>query len=221
MTMKKCSVITAMLVIAAVAQGAIVIDDATVWKDTDEVGNTSFSNGGTTDAGTTHTITAGDPGITPFEDHFFQDGGNLSTDEDYANLYLLTLELQAQDNQPDAVSIYLQASGASWYYNLASPTVGTWTTYGASLSSGTGWYSPTLPGNNFITDIGGIGSVTEVGIRLLYSDIATAGQTYGVRNYTLHDIEAIPEPGTFVVLSTALMSLGFTYARRKKEKKVA
>ena len=217
------AMITAAL-IAAVSQAAILVDDgSTAWSDTSEVGGLSWSDqsgGSTSSSGADHSITAGDPGVTPYEDLFFQGaGGNLLVDLEN---YLFVYGTFSASHTPEEVSYYINDGTYSWYYDLPG-TPGT--TY-ASLTSSL-WYSPD-GGAPADPDWGvGTANITEIGIRIWYDYSSGGDQTYGMSDLTLNDeipphiAAMIPEPGSFIVLSTALMSLGFTYARRKKEQKAA
>jgi hypothetical protein len=121
---------------------------------------------------------------------------------------------------PAQLSFYLEANdGISWWYDVTpTPTENDWTYYSYSLSSG-GWYDA--------YDLGGASLAASLftglkyaGVRVLYEpDLAE--QNYGLRDYQFLDEEPVPEPGTYMMLSTAVMSLGYTFARRRRAEKKA
>lgn len=120
---------------------------------------------------------------------------------------------------PSKLSIYFDTTDAyTWYYDI-TPVSGTWLSSTVSTSAG-GWYSPD-GGTSFAASLAP-GTLNAAGIRVLYANNASA-ELYGLANYQLHGVGAgaIPEPGTYMMLSTALMSLGFTFARRRAARKTA
>jgi hypothetical protein len=176
---------------------------------------------------------AGNPGVSfnglatggqPYQDHVFEDvtlagdytAGGLAPD----GVFAITFDFHDQGNYaPDALAVYLQANGFTWYYNV-TPTTDTFVgeqSYVAILGGGAGWYS-TDGGTVFMDDIA---NVTRAGIMLVY-DTTDGGsqQFYGISNYTLQDEGGfyVPEPSTYMLLSTAVMSLGFSFARRRRDK---
>lgn len=119
------------------------------------------------------------------------------------------------------LSIYFDTGDAyTWYYDITPPGSGWQNT--SVLTSAGGWYS-TDGGTVFATSLAA-GNLTAAGIRVLYANNAL-NEYYGLANYQLQgggvDPGAIPEPGTYMMLSTALMSLGFTFARRRAARKTA
>lgn len=137
---------------------------------------------------------------------FYNDFGNAATAPNQLSAYLLT-----DDNDNDSID----AGDSYWLLDLADPSPG-WNYYNAFINS-SGWYSPNNPGGDFQTSIATGGALNAAGIRIWYD--SSGQQDYGLSDYTLYDINAVPEPGTYMMLSTALMSLGFTYARRRRAKK--
>ena len=120
---------------------------------------------------------------------------------------------------PDELSLYFEtADGFSWYYDLVPVDgIGT-TTYSVMLSGGS-WYSDD-GGTDFATSLAA-GDLVNVGINLLYEQNISENQEYGISQYAFGDTQgfAVPEPGTYMVLAVAFMSLGFSFRRRERGKK--
>ena len=207
------------VICAMTAGGAIIIDDGTGWVHNDIGGGASFGSLGG-EPTTSHTLTAGDPGTTPYQDLVYTTSGSgnqmFGGGTDISAYEYVSMTFGTTTYTPDELMFYIYDGSATWYYDLPTSSGTRYT----SLGSGS-WY-------------GGVGapdftSVTQLGLSVIYTDTTGDNQVYSITSYQLMNTEdlpasylaSIPEPGSFIVLSTALMSLGFTYARRKKEQKAA
>lgn len=122
---------------------------------------------------------------------------------------------------PDALSFYFEdADGYSWFYALTPSGSSGWQTYTVALADGS-WYSPDIGAESTLTEALALGALTAVGINLIYESDIGEDQEYGIGLYGFTDEVGftIPEPGTYMVLSVAFMSLGFSFRRREREKK--
>ena len=141
---------------------------------------------------------------------------------------------------PQVVNIYFRDvdSGYYWFYNVydvnlnpGDLTVGGWTDssqmtadfesvgFLANTAFGGGWQNATGPTTGAAGEAAwnsAFGSVDEVGLEIQWQSNAGAG-VYGIDNFALHDepvIAQTPEPGTYMALATALLSMGITFRRR-------
>jgi hypothetical protein len=120
---------------------------------------------------------------------------------------------------PSQLSIYLQTSdNISWWYDVAAATQGDWTYYSVSFSDPLWYDAYAIGGSTFATSLAG--GLDYAGIRVMYEPDLLA-QDYGLRDYQFLDDVPVPEPGTYMLLSTAVMSLGYTFARRRRAEKKA
>jgi hypothetical protein len=121
---------------------------------------------------------------------------------------------------PAQLSIYLETGdGVSWWYDVATAAQSAWSYYSVSLTDLL-WYDAyalggTSLGASLVSD-----GLVNAGIRVMYEP-DLAAQDYGLRDYQFLDDVPIPEPGTYMLLSTAVMSLGYTFARRRRVEKKA
>ena len=111
---------------------------------------------------------------------------------------------------PDILSVYLVASGTTWFYDITGLPGSGWAQYFAYVGSPAGWYNMVAaPSSQFATDLTG---VTEFGFLLTYQGDVGLSELYGFDNIRI--LEAIPEPQTYAMLGFALLSLGVTFRRR-------
>ena len=113
---------------------------------------------------------------------------------------------------PAGLRLYFKAgtSGNVWYYDFTPTDITSgWGGYGANVD-GVGWWT-TGDDSLWATDLT---NVTEVGLWISYQP-DYANQLYGIDNFTMDDEPLpIPEPGTYLFLGVAFLSLGVTYRRR-------
>ena len=159
-----------------------------------------------------------------YDDLIYETGGSseLTVDVDALGYeaVLMSFYNSSATYAPDELSLYFEtADGFSWYYDLApADGIGT-TTYAVTLYGNSGWYSDD-GGTDFETSLDA-GDLVNVGINLLYEQNISENQEYGISQYAFADMEGftVPEPGTYMVLSVAFMSLGFSFRRRERGKK--
>ena len=222
------AVLAAVLVAGAAPVVYDVYDDGTVWSVELTPGNP-----GPDDPATTYGTVSGGGGpaeITqlnwtggPQEDQFYRSDGDLITTPIAGEITHVLLDFKVDGNYVPYVDVFFQSqdSGSTyWSFNLNSlydPTVGEWTSYSIPFDS-IGWsdvYGTST--NDFLTDLNS--GISKIGVRILYDDLTQGTQTFGIQNMGYgHEI---PEPGTYITLSTALMSLGFTFARRRRKEQKA
>lgn len=162
----------------------------------------------------------------PYEDLFFYNSGNLTGYDPNALPPVgrgIVLDFYTGGAYvPYTVSVYFQANGAYWYYDLPAANPSGWTSYW-QIFDDAGWYSTTpsvqMGSAAFLADLAT--GVDQVGVRILYDDSIGGNQTFSINNMGYAYDEAIPEPGTYMLLSTAVMSLGYTFARRRRSEKKA
>jgi len=160
------------------------------------------------------------PGGVPFDVEVSSTDANITGN--WAALGVQSVRLDFYASLPGgSMQLYFvnTGTGNTWFYDFAINEVTTgWRSYGANLvwqNTARGWYTEGGAGEAaFLADIA---SVDEVGVLITYDD-DNVNQIYGLDNFTLDDDPmAIPEPGTYVMLGSALMSLGITFRRRLKE----
>jgi hypothetical protein len=107
---------------------------------------------------------------------------------------------------------FVNGANEEWYYDMA--VASGWNTYYANLDFSSGWYTMDAGRFNSTYFFNDLTNVTQVGIVLNYPLFLT-GQYYELDDFQLLD-NPIPEPGTYAVLTFALLSLGITFRRRLK-----
>lgn len=107
---------------------------------------------------------------------------------------------------------FMDGSGNKWFNKIDSVTVGSWAIYelGMAYSSDGGWYKETGFGSYGDFQLS-VADVDEVGIMIWYQS-STPGQVFGLDNYYV-----IPEPGTYLMLGFAFLSLAVTFRRQLNE----
>jgi len=125
---------------------------------------------------------------------------------------------------PDGLSLYFRynqdGDDVYWYYTL--PTAAGSKHYDINLLTDdvinqNGWYSFDYGGGGTQSDLmGDLSDIDEVGILLTFRSFE-AGQLYGLDDFTLDDEYFVPEPGTWLALGFAFVSLGITFRRRLTE----
>lgn len=179
-------------------------------------------------------ITAADTGGLPKTDLIFETvdlpgamSGNVGTGAGDAFGIKFDFYDGGSSYQVDVLRLYVANGTHTWYYDLAAPSEAAtgWTinyaggffTRENALNTGVGaWYSNDV-GANFLTDLN---TATRVGVQVTYDADYAGSMSIGLANFEVWDYEDfyIPEPSTYVMLSTALMSLGYTFARRRRDK---
>lgn len=177
-------------------------DAASIWGE----GTPGLQFGGTTDGGI-------------YDDIIFENEDlAVNIGDSGLDAFGVTMDFYVNSGSPspELLSFYFQDfDGDVWYYDLADPSEG-WNSYAVVL--GSGWYSyDTAETFDFSINEG---ALQEVGILMLYDDVTDA-QQYGIGGFAFTDEEDfyIPEPGTYMVLSVAFMSMGFSFRRRQREEK--
>ena len=132
------------------------------------------------------------------------------------------------DTIPLSLNLYFRSSSGSgyfWYTTLPLPANDGWksdqgnSTYPAGYAANVDYYRGSwqeLSGNDSYADwSAALANVTEVGIWVNWPQGEV--NTYAIDNFGLHDdlvVYTTPEPGTFLALGTALLSLGMTFRRK-------
>lgn len=175
----------------------------------------------------TQTINVGGsglPGITfasitnpvPYEDNVYTTTG--VADYNYGNYAGIVDSVtftfySAGAYAPDELSLYFEAGGHTYYYDLSAPAQNGTTPYTVSTTSGAGWYSDN--GGSSAVFLGDITSVTAVGIRLVYDTAVSGQQDYGIGGYTLNqEPRPVPEPETVWLMMAVALSMAFTFRSR-------
>ena len=122
-------------------------------------------------------------------------------------------------DHPTALRLYFQGGTDLWYYSLDVESLSSgWNFLYANINAespsnlygGTWWTEGA--GLNWAADFG---SVSEVGLWLAYqSGAGYESQIYGIDNFELHDQIYIPEPGTWLMLGFAFLSMAVTFRKR-------
>lgn len=165
------------------------------------------------------------------EEDFIYDTDDLAGNKNYTdwggsgtNVESITFEFYANTGgaleYPAGLSLYfLSGQGANdylWYYTFTAASISAgWATLSADMTAGaSGWWSPTRADGDFTTDLA---DVDEIGILLEYQP-DYSDQVYGIDYFRLNDapIAVIPEPGTYVILAFALVSLSATLRRNRR-----
>ncbi len=100
----------------------------------------------------------------------------------------------------------------TWYYDVADQvtTASDWNSVSAHMYD-SNWYSQDNDGG--VSWVTALSEVDRIGVYIAYHPSYDA-QDYDIDNFTLDDEILIPEPGTFVFLGFAFVSLGVTFRRR-------
>lgn len=235
--MRTLVIMCAMVICATVGYGAIIIVEDSVaggWN-ADPITQDPLVANGLDGAATTDAMPGlGDSdvygfGLTGVEFNGDDDLG-IATDFIYENVQLVNPdganELEFTFYNQDSASyvpnqlwafMWDDANDYEWLYDLTPLLTATaQQTFTVQLGS-TSWYDLGSAGLGNLN----LNSIAGMGIVIQYDTSYVGNQAYGIGGYKAQFNPPVPEPGSFIVLSTALMSLGFTYARRKKEKKLA
>lgn len=158
-----------------------------------------------------------------YDDLIYETAGDLTGDNTVGSAFAVQMDfyIDSAAYAPDELSFYfVTGDGYTWYYDLVPGSGAGSQTYTAFLFDDTGWYSDD-GGTDFLTSISDVNGLTAAGINLLYDQDIGENQQYGILGYDFVDNDgfAVPEPGTYMVLSVAFMSLGFSFRRREREKK--
>jgi len=184
-------------------------------------------------------INVADPLAATYVDKIFADGdlsGASGGGVDWGSLgngvrgISFDFYVDAGDPVPSAMNIYFRGGGAYWYYNVpvSSFSSGSWADsstltadgylvgVAANVAYGGGWVNLFGPssGANWVA---AYGAVDEVGLEIQWASNPGGPTVYGLDNFALHDepvIGLVPEPGTYMALATALLSMGITFRRR-------
>lgn len=225
--MKRIFIITLMAVISVSAVYASPIletwaDGTTrAWEITDDNGNpTPYGSLAWSDAiGRPHAlkITGGAYSDQPKEDRIFADsgssGGAFVGDWSGGGLgYNVIFDFYSDTKVPQRLDVFFLSDDQwAWYYTVF-PAVG-WSSFSVPLGRGAGWYSEQA---RDISNIGGdLTDVDQLGVRVYYNydgGNTDGGLIYGLDNFDLDN--AVPEPGTWVMLGFSLISLCYTFRRK-------
>lgn len=227
--MKRTIVCLAVSCLAATLVKAtpVVVDNGAEWNATDYAGGPTTET--TIDNQSANVYGSGYAGVEfsgaptggqPYDDHIYDNGNlagynggnfNAGPGGNITDLSFMFYDGSAA-YAPDSLTVYFQAGGYTWYYDLTPTTTADtgWYEYSASLYSA-GWYS-TDGGTDFLSDIS---TVTQVGIRIVYdTDNGVDTQAYGIGNYTLNHTVAVPEPETVWLMMAVALSMAFTFRGR-------
>ncbi len=115
---------------------------------------------------------------------------------------------------PESLMVYFESGADVWTYDLtdAASSISTpgWYDFRAPFfpyGGAGGWTSPTASAWSEAT----FGTIDEIGIILGYQE--GADQIYGISELGMGELP-VPEPGTFMLLGSALLSLGMTFRKR-------
>lgn len=224
--MKKTIAVCATTCILALGARAVplITDDGSNWAAQDVVGgaphtaNIAQSGDVGPGAGPGITFDGAETAGVPYEDNIYTTTGVADYYAgNYAGLvdYVTFTFYDGGAYQPDELSLYFQANGNTWYYDLSTPTAGGTTPYTVFTTSGAGWYS-TDGGTDFMADIA---TVSQVGIRIVYDTTLGMGQQdYGIGGYTLNGTPPpVPEPETVWLMMAVALSMAFTFRSRMGE----
>lgn len=107
------------------------------------------------------------------------------------------------------------ASQSTWFYGGAGELLDDvstgWNSFQVSLYD-SGWYTP----DGLTSFLTAISDVDRIGVYLAYQPNLD-GQNYAIDNFSLDDQIVIPEPGTFMFLGFAFVSLSVTFRRKLSE----
>jgi hypothetical protein len=215
----------------------IVTDDGADWatkyyNDVDNTGGPAFDTDIITE-NDTDVWGSGQPGNTtgvevqgpaapgPFDDVVIYEGTQFEFDPNVA-LETGTLSFDYwTDQDVGTMWAYFETPDGSGFVNrwwsLLSENPNNWQTFSATLSTFTSPDTGATLSSQLLTY-----GISRVGIRVNF-DLTALDAQIGLANleYNGDDPPPIPEPGTYVMLSTALASLGFTFARRRRMDKKA
>lgn len=234
-------------VFSSLAFGTVIVsDDGLGWTAVSSLGGAAWADGGSfnqnlntvwssalpgdgTGVAFEGPITQGylgpnpDDRITESTD-FVSGGGIVAGNYTAADVFAATFNFynESATYQPSELALYFTDGVYEWYHNFTALPSQDWTPYTAYFVYGANWVDVSgSPGDDATNFGAALTGVTELGIRILYDNNLNEVQQYGFRNFQLHDSEFsagyVPEPGTYVMLSTVLMSLGFTFGRKKKQ----
>lgn len=149
---------------------------------------------------------------------------NLSNYDAGSAVFAVTMDfyVDSANYTPDSLSLYFQdANNDWWFYDLGTPSQGN-NPYTALIGSDN-WYSTTgggLGAEDFMNALDD-GAILAAGINVIYEQDVSEHQEYGITSFAYQDEEGftVPEPGTYMVLSVAFMSMGFSFRRRQREEK--
>lgn len=128
----------------------------------------------------------------------------------------MAFDFYSAGDAPSGLGLYFQSAfggGSVWYYDITPIAGNDWNTYGAAFGSGAGWYG--YEDNTWAVSMDSadfadaLTDVTAHGMFVFFNP-NQAGQEYGLNDFGL----TVPEPGTYVVLGMALLSVAFIFRKR-------
>lgn len=151
---------------------------------------------------------------------------NLSNYDAGSAVFAVTVDfyVESANYTPDSLSLYFQdANNDWWFFDLGTPNAGN--NPSTVLLGSDAWYSTTGGGVGATAFMSALsaGDILAAGINVIYEQDVDEHQEYGITQFAYQDSEGfnltVPEPGSFVVLSVAFMSMGFSFRRRQREEK--
>lgn len=135
--------------------------------------------------------------------------GTLVGNMDYSHAEYIQFDFYA-NMAPVQLNAYFKGNNVIWLNEITSVTVGSWDSYSITLGYdfGEGWRRQDGTPETSADFRTSVADVDEIGILIWYQG-STAGQDYGLDNYTV-----IPEPETYLMLGFALLSLAVTFRRQ-------